>query len=78
MSSLGSSFVTPVREPTKCRKFCSVPGCGTRGVKMFTFPRDMKAQVEWKRLCEIKRQISRTMYVCQRHFDSSDVYKTRK
>lgn len=78
MSTKSSNFKKNVVGPSKCRKFCSVPGCGRRNGKMFVFPRDLKARLEWKTLCKIERHISSTMYVCQLHFEPSKLYSTRK
>ncbi|KAK3926566.1 putative V-type proton ATPase 116 kDa subunit a [Frankliniella fusca] len=63
---------------SKSRKFCSVFGCQRRGGGMFKYPSDQKSRIEWGNVCKLNRTASSTMYVCRRHFTSSDMYQTSK
>lgn len=59
--------------PTKSRRYCSVPGCGHRAGTMFTFPKDPALKQLWVQQCKIQREVSKSMTICRRHFTDSDV-----
>lgn len=60
---------------SKCKRYCSVPGCKTyksKDVSVHLFPSDKQLCTKWKECLKIRKPISKHMAVCCKHFREQD------